>query len=157
MKNGISDALNSVLLFFGGSFVDIEKIYPIRSFLGLAIIEMATLGNCEINQKHKSHYSHLIISNLGETLKIVFVYNHLFTSDSTKNLIAMFCVIDNNIWEYKSNKQRTFLSADEFDGYDGLNMLTVAKKFCEGVVEDDLIVSENELIKDIVAYSKSVA
>lgn len=118
---------------------------------------MATLGNCEINQKHKSHYSHLIISNLSETLKIVFVYNHLFTSDATRNLIAVFCVIDDNIWEYRDHEGKTFLPTGEFSGYGGLNMLAVAKKFCDGVIENDLITSENDLIKDIVSYSKSIA
>ena len=116
MEDGISDALRSVLLFFGGSFGYIEKIHPIKNFLGLSVIEMATLGSLEINQKHKSHYSHLIISNIDETTKIVFVYNYLSSSNETKDLIAMFCVIDDNIWEYVNSKKQTFLSTEEFNG-----------------------------------------
>jgi hypothetical protein len=157
MKKSITDAINSVQLFFGGSYDSYDSITPIRNFLGLYSIEMCLLGNSDINKKHKSHYGHLIISNKNEDRKIVFVHNHLPNSNyATNNVIAMFCVKDDAIFEYKSN-DKLFVTTGEFNGYSGLNMLAVAKKFCEGIIEEDLIVSENELIKDIVAYSKSIA
>lgn len=155
MKNEINDAVKSVLLFFGGSFVDNEKIYPVRNFLELPVLEMATLGSCNINQKHQGHYSHLIVSNLGETEKIIFVYQHLFSSDDTKNVIAMFCVRDGLIYEYVS-QEKLFITANEFNGWQGINMLAVAKKFCEGFIEDNLRISENKLVKDIIFYSENL-
>lgn len=154
MKKEINDALKSILLFFGGSFVDTEKIYPIRNFLELSVLEMATLGNVAINQKHNGHYSHLIISNLDETERVIFVYHHLFSNDDTKNPIAMFCSRDEVIFEYV-HQEKVFITAAEFNGWLGLSMLATAKKFCEGVIEDDLRISENKLIKDIVDYSRN--
>jgi len=157
MKDTITDALNSVIIFFGGSYDSYDSIYPIRNFLGLYSIEMCLLGNSDINKKHKSLYSHLIISNKNEDRKIVFVYNHLPTSNyAANNIIAMFCVKDDTIFEYNSN-DKLFVTPGEFNGYIGLNMLAVAKKFCEGIIEQDLIASNNELIKDIAIYSKSIA
>jgi hypothetical protein len=157
MKKTITDVINSVQLFFEGSYDSYDFLTGMRSFLGLYSIEMCSLGNSDINKKHKNFYSHLIVSNENEDKKIVFVYNHLPTSSyAINNVIAMFCVKDDAIFEFNSNG-KLFVTHGEFNGYIGLNMLAIAKKFCDGVIEEDLILSENELIKDIIAYSKSIA
>jgi hypothetical protein len=151
MINNINDAISSIKLFFGGSYSSYESIHPIRNFLGLYSIEMCLLGNSDINKKHKNFYSHLIIANKDESIKIGFICNH-----SSKDDMAMFCTKDNAVYEF-NDKNRLFISSSEFSGYVGLNMLAVAKKFCEGAIEDDLKISNNELINDIIIYSRSVA
>lgn len=153
MKNEFLESLNSVLLFFEGNF-DPKKIHPIKDFLGLPNIKLVHYVSYYINHKHQGDYSYLIITNQDKSLKIVFVGKHLFNSNKDEYFYAMFCVKNDYIWEYQNNQGGIFLSKGSFSSYVGLNAIVIAKRFCEKVAEDELKMSKNELIKDILEHFK---
>ncbi|MFA5933668.1 MAG: hypothetical protein WC795_00380 [Candidatus Paceibacterota bacterium] len=155
MKNTIQDAKESVTLFFKGNFHSYEEIYPVRTFLKLNILGMGLLGVEEINEKHKGVYSHFAIENKDESEMIIFIHDHALNGG--QKTISMYCVKENTIMEYRDHNQKSLFTMNEFDDYTGLNMLAIAKKFCEGIVEKDLTPSTNTLAFDIFKYINMLA
>jgi hypothetical protein len=154
MKNSISEALQSVHTFFGGSYSSYESIYPIRNYLKLPVLDMGLLGVSEINAKHKGMFSYLGVANREETKIVLFVCNN--NIDYGEPRFQIFCHKDGFTFQHVINDKKVF-SDNDLDGFGGWNILTTVKDFCEGEIAKELIPSTDELALDIINYLKTTA
>lgn len=152
MENLINKALESIHIFFGGSYSSYESIYPIRTFLRLQVLDMGLMGVTEINKKHGAMFSYLAITNKEETKIVLFVHNGTIKYGEPR--FQIFCIENESVLQYKINGKAVFLD-DELTGYGGLNILTTAKDFCEGKIAKELTPSANEIALDIVNYIRN--
>ncbi len=158
MEVNIQNAQQAVIKFFGGSYPSYEPLFPLCRFINTHSLLMCDLGHIEINQKHKGTFGFIAAVNKDESEMIIFITNRDYHPqgnngfDAAKDEISMFCVKDNLIYEYRNSKGKIWVS--DFNSYTGLNMITVAKKFHENVIESDLHISSNELIFDIINHER---
>ncbi len=156
MKNvSIYEALESISVFFGGSYRSYNSIYPIMTYLGMQVLDMGNLGTIEINRKHKGIFSFLGVADKKEIKSVLFICNNDLKYGQER--MQVFCVDGKIIYQYKNHSGKSLFTDEQVSGYEGLNMLAVAKKFCEGNIEENLVLSKSKLAADIMENNRMPA
>lgn len=117
----------------------------------LTSLRYSILGfECSIPNEGVIH-PYLFIADNEENNGIIFLYE--FRLNDSKKTVAMFCMKNGIVYEYKDVKDNSLFSSSSYLSL--LNKIVAGKRFLEGTVGENITKSDNEIMKELIDFIKN--
>ncbi len=155
MNDSIVEVKEGITKFFTGNMHDLTSAHSLRTLLKFYSLETTILGVPEINMKYGGRYSYLIVADKEESEMVIFVYKHSLYEN--EDMIAMYCVNGDFVYEYQPKEGKNFFSMNEWNGYLGMDMISSADDFRRGLISSSLKGVEEGVGFDIVYFTRNLS